>query len=353
MTHARELESCFRRAPRLIPSGPKDKDFLFKVAAPRATPPALNVMAYVRLRDQLALGSCVGHSIAFAAESIRNKTRLIDEDSDVSRELVYTLAKLESGLLGKGDTGAQIRGGLDGIRKYGVCAERLLPYDLQDWDVMPSQATLDLAAQHKVTLYERIPVDPFGYPVTYQSIKQAITSGLRVIAGFQVPRGMFGIAGPLALQPAQWSWLANSDAATIVGGHAILVGGYDDAVDLMGALLLGNSWGERWGDKGWGLVPVNKFLPLCFELWAVHDFDGYSDVSAEPVLTEERRAQLAEGIAQLGLAEGAVNIPAIYEYLRRRGCSDAQVAQFAHVETDVLTAFKGANAARLAAWTGF
>lgn len=365
-----KLESRFRRAPKLIPSGPKAKDFAFK-SPPflRALPPSLWLKEYIRLRDQLSIGSCVGNSISFLLESIRNKFRAYDQDSDLSRELAYTLAKLESGLLGQGDTGASIRGGLDAMRKYGLCAERFVPYDLHDWDAMPAQPILDLCEPHKITLYERITVDKDNYRNTIESVKQALVSGLRVVAGVYVPRGMFYIAGPLVDHHKQWNW-TDPNLSTIVGAHAIAVGGYDDTIYPagLGSILLGNSWGPTWGDQGWTAVPWITFNQYAFELWAIHDFDGFADGAAidpplDPPLDPQLIAQDRADFAGLGLgtlnadgsfafAPDAVLYFAAWRMLQRKGRTPEQADQSVGMPTGTVRGFieSPANADRIAAW---
>jgi len=55
----------------------------------------------------------------------------------------------------------------------------------------------------------------------------------------------------------------------ILGGHAVMAVGFDDkmkiknatcGVETTGALLIRNSWGARWGDKGYGWLPYDYVL---------------------------------------------------------------------------------------------
>ncbi len=51
----------------------------------------------------------------------------------------------------------------------------------------------------------------------------------------------------------------------VIGGHAVMAVGYDDDIEIVNtnrrglktkrALLIRNSWGEDWGDEGYGWLP--------------------------------------------------------------------------------------------------
>jgi len=55
------------------------------------------------------------------------------------------------------------------------------------------------------------------------------------------------------------------------GLHSITIFGYDDS---KAELTFANSWGESWGDKGYGYLPYSYFVDLFVEGWAFADIDG-------------------------------------------------------------------------------
>ena len=75
-----------------------------------------------------------------------------------------------------------------------------------------------------------------------------------------------GIPYPCPGEQAQW-------------GHAIVAVGYDDSVKITnkeckktttGALLIRNSWGTSWGDKGYGWLPYEYVINrLALDFWAL------------------------------------------------------------------------------------
>jgi C1A family cysteine protease len=64
-----------------------------------------------------------------------------------------------------------------------------------------------------------------------------------------------------------------SPGDTLEGGHAIVAIGYDDAKKIgkdKGALLIRNSWGTEWGDKGYGWLPYSYVLKgLAVDFWSL------------------------------------------------------------------------------------
>ena len=59
-----------------------------------------------------------------------------------------------------------------------------------------------------------------------------------------------------------------------IGGHCILIVGYDDG---KGVWIFRNSWGEGWGDHGYGYLPY-KYLSskakLASDFWVVETVEG-------------------------------------------------------------------------------
>ena len=89
-------------------------------------------------------------------------------------------------------------------------------------------------------------------------MEQPVVLGIQVFASFTSdPVAQTGII-PLP-NPNVEEWL---------GGHAVVVVGYDDA---KGMVLLKNSWGALWGQNGYGMLPYEYLQParrLLMDAWS-------------------------------------------------------------------------------------
>jgi len=110
---------------------------------------------------------------------------------------------------------------------------------------------------------------------TLVEIKQTLAQGLPIMFGFQVFESIERASDGKIPFP--------SESERVVGGHAVLAVGYDDALEIgkcVGAFLIRNSWGEGWGEKGYGWLPYEYLRAgLAQDWWCL--------VKAEWMSTEE------------------------------------------------------------------
>jgi hypothetical protein len=56
----------------------------------------------------------------------------------------------------------------------------------------------------------------------------------------------------------------------LYGGHAVCCVGYDDSIEG-GRFIIRNSWGDKWGDKGYFYMPYDYLTTkgLADDFWVI------------------------------------------------------------------------------------
>jgi len=224
------------------------------------------------IEDQQALGSCTANAAVGAVELLQRA--YYGNHIDMSRLFVY---KTTRNLMQRtGDTGATIRGTMKALAMFGSPPEQYWDYDIQDFDLEPSQFAYAMGQNYKAISYYRL--DPQiktteAMSQTVQRIQQQLAWGIPCVFGFivfySVPRpgdGKIDIPMPT---PGDYP----------MGGHAVLAVGYDNnrmmptttpGKSVKGAFLIRNSWGTSWGDGGYGWLPYSFVRSgLAVDWWAL------------------------------------------------------------------------------------
>jgi C1A family cysteine protease len=212
------------------------------------------------IEDQGTLGSCTAQAGAGLIEYYER--RAFKSHIDASRLFLY---KTTRNLLGwTGDTGAFLRTTMGAMVLFGVCPEKYWPYTTEEvhFDQEPPAFCYAFAQNYQAIKFFRL--DPPGTPLStiLHRIKAFTAAGLPPMFGFTVFSSI-AQAGSTGKIPFP------CPAEQVLGGHGILVAGYDDAMqitnsicaqDTIGALLIRNSWGTGWGDNGYGWLPYDYVL---------------------------------------------------------------------------------------------
>ena len=192
---------------------------------------------------------------------------------DASRLFLYKVTR--NLLEWTGDQGAYLRSTMKAMVLFGLPPEKYWPYDIAKFDDEPSAFCYAFAQAYKSVQYYRL--DPAGTPPSkaMQYIREFLASGLPSMFGFSVYSSIPGLGeGPDIPYP--------KPTDSLEGGHAVVAVGYDDNHKIgkhTGALLIRNSWGREWGDKGYG------WLPYAYVEQELAD-DFWTLVKAEYVDTE-------------------------------------------------------------------
>lgn len=243
--------------------------FLLGVAQP-ALQPSVDLRAWFSpIDNQGNLGSCTAHAADGLVEYFER--RAFGTYLDLSRRFVY---KVTREMLGwTGDTGATIRATMGSLALFGAPPEKYWPYTISQFEVEPPAFLYALASNFKAVTYYRLDPPGTALPTLLERIKQYVSSGLPPMFGFTVYNSI-AQAGQTGKIPFP------APADKVVGGHAIVIAGFDDTMTITnaapgsatttGAFLIRNSWGTSWGMAGYGWLPYDYVLKgLTGDWWSL------------------------------------------------------------------------------------
>lgn len=201
------------------------------------------------VEDQSSLGSCTGQSTTNAYELLLKKL-YPSQFVNLSSLFVYYNGRLIENNIDY-DTGASLRDILKGMNHYGVCKDSLWPYDIDKFNVKPSQESYDDAINRLVKEYHRI----YHYNIVVNAINEAnpIIIGLDIFSDFI----KLNKEHPTVPMPQDTLYL---------GAHSMVLIGYDLRNEVY---LAKNSFGTDWGDNGYCYIPFEYADEYIFEYWVI------------------------------------------------------------------------------------
>jgi C1A family cysteine protease len=226
------------------------------------------------VEHQLNLGSCTANAGVGMIEYFER--RAFGKHIDASRLFLY---KTTRNLLHQtGDTGAFLRTTMGALVLFGVPPESYWPYtdkpgdDPDGFDREPPAFCYAFGSSFKPIQYYKL--DPPASPSeqTLESVKMHLAAGFPSMFGFTVYSSI-----DQAEKTGEIPFPCQNEE--IIGGHAVMAVGFDDTITITnsgcklenkGALLIRNSWGTGWGDKGYGWLPYEYVTRgLAVDWWTL------------------------------------------------------------------------------------
>ena len=231
----------------------------------KAVPPKVDLRSFFSpVEDQGALGSCTAQAYVALLEYFER--RALRRHVDASRLFLYKVTRKLMGVTG--DTGAHLRTTMQAAALFGLPPEHQYPYVVSKFDLDPDAYVYSLAQNWQATSYFRL--DPAGTTgvQALANIKARLSQGQPSMFGFTVYSSM-----PYTTSSGIVPYPKPGDR--VDGGHAVVAVGYDDAANMgvgvpPGAVMIRNSWGTRWGVRGYGWLPYRWFTDrLAIDIWSL------------------------------------------------------------------------------------
>lgn len=232
-----------------------------------------------KVESQKSLGSCTANAAVGIVEYFQN--RAYNKHMEGSRLFVYKATR--DLMQVTGDTGGWLRNTMGALALCGVPDEKYWPYTdaKPDFDNEPTSFVYAIADNFEALKY--FCHDPLGGNVSgsavLESVKKYLAAGIPSMFGFwgfpsfESCDVKGGIPYPCPDEKAEW-------------GHAIVAVGYDNKKKIKntkcnktttGALIIRNSWGTEWGDKGYGWLPYDYVKDkLAMDFWSLLSMDWIS-----------------------------------------------------------------------------
>jgi hypothetical protein len=244
-----------KRNLKLFPSPPDSRDHIIKytpIRAAKATTSADLSVNCTSIKDQGQLGSCTAFASVGAMEYLQKKFNKATTQDIFSERFTYYATRVN--VLGwtTDDSGAYIRDAIRSLVKFGTCKEATFPYN-GDCVQSPSPAAYTEAMKYQALSYARLADN-----APLAAVKACIDSGYPLVGGITCFSNIWNaVNGVIPATNGQ-----------IIGGHAILIVGYDDSTQR---LKFKNSWSASWGDKGYGYLPYSYYTPAnMYDLWTIY-----------------------------------------------------------------------------------
>ena len=240
------------------------------IKAAKSLPAAVDLRQWCSpIEDQGSIGSCTAHAGVGIVEYYEKKA--FGKYIDASRLFLYKVTRNLSHWTG--DTGAFLRTTMGALVLFGAPPEEYWPYKIADFDKEPTAFCYAFAQSYQAIKYYRHDPPGIAKDVLLNRIKKYLAAGHPSIFGFTVYSSL-GQADNSGKIPYPCK------GEKIKGGHAIVAIGYDDKIKIKnsgscgkettGALLIRNSWGTGWGDRGYGWLPYEYVLKgLAEDFWSM------------------------------------------------------------------------------------
>lgn len=197
--------------------------------------------------DQKTLGSCTANGAVAAYQF--DKPEFYG-----SRLFLYYCERQADGDV-ETDGGSTVTQAMNCLGEKGLCSEEDWPYDVEKFATKPLKKCFIDAKQHKASNFYSL------YP-SHENLQKALHVNQKpIVFGMAVyPSFMTEEVAKTGIVPMP------SEDEQIVGFHCVNLCGVDRNKKHY---IVRNSWGEKWGDKGYFYLPIEyvEDVNICSDFW--------------------------------------------------------------------------------------
>jgi C1A family cysteine protease len=223
-------------------------------------------------RAQGNIGSCTAFATTSMFDFVRRKNSMVSWQPSPLFTYYATRKAVDPVLT---DSGATVRDALKSAARDGVSMERVWPYVIEKYNEHPPEEAWNIAEKHQALEYLRInDYDKNewlnclndGYPFVF---------GINLYESFFDP--IMQLMGGFMIDPDRWN-------EKIVGAHCMMAVGYIKNYNGKKYVIVQNSWGTNWGDKGYCYIPLTYMMSNdTFDFWTIRLTETSDEYASDPV----------------------------------------------------------------------
>jgi C1A family cysteine protease len=229
-------------------------------ASPLSQQPTKECLAsfFPAINDQKQINACSAQACVDLVHYFDR--RALGRTVPLSKLFVYQATRRL--LCASGNIGVDLRTTLKAIVAFGIPYEQHWPYDLEKLNEEPVAFLYAFADRYRGIRYLRLDGRNCTGRQTLATVKSFLNAGFPSVFGFSVP-GSISNDADIPYRPT---------FDNVQGGQAVVAVGYDDQriSSTKGALKFRNSWGDGWGEKGYGWLPYAYIEEqLAADFWTI------------------------------------------------------------------------------------
>ncbi len=214
--------------------------------------------------DQGQVGSCASWAIGY---SIMGWYSSAQHHAGAPFAPMYLYSQVNDGV----DGGSYTSDNLRVLESQGIAERRVYSQGDYDWRDRPTPAEVANAALHKTGSHSYLFVGQNQGKIAENAIKAALAAGKPIYLAMPVYTPFFYLNSSDSVMT-----LAKA-TGSMLGGHAIAAFGYTPT-----GLLIENSWGTGWGNRGWATLAwdfVDKYV------WEASTTSGFVSTGVAPTVS--------------------------------------------------------------------